>query len=202
MAAHRVLRRLSFVLAFGFFASSCASGPTGPTEAQREAAGASAPSYTSDETVDALEDWLGVSAETAGSLVERAFADNGRPTAYIYGNEFSGAVGLGARYGEGTLVMRSGETRKVYWQGPSVGWDFGGNASKTFTLVYNLLDADLIYRRFPGVEGTAYFIGGVGVNYQRADGITVAPMRAGVGVRAGANVGYLSYSRERNILPF
>jgi hypothetical protein len=167
-----------------------------------ELAGGAGDTYDRGEIVDAMEDYLGVSAETAGSIVERLFAEQGRPNAYIYGEEASGAIGVGARYGQGTLVTKSGEVVKVYWQGPSVGWDIGGNASKTFTLVYNLPRGDQIYRRFPGVEGSAYLIGGVGVNYQRADGITLAPMRAGVGARLGANIGYLAYSRERNILPF
>jgi hypothetical protein len=159
-------------------------------------------SYSEDEVVNAIEDWLGVSAETAGSVVERVFADLGRPNAYIMGGEGSGAIGLGLRYGDGTLVTKTGEELKVYWQGPSAGFDVGGNASKTFILVYNLPRAEDIYRRFPGVEGTAYFIGGVGVNYQRADDITLAPLRAGVGFRQGVNIGYLAYSRQRNILPF
>lgn len=159
-------------------------------------------SYTAQETVAAVEDWLGVSAETAGSIVERVFGDLGEPVGYIYGGEGSGAVGLGLRYGEGTLVLKDGTTRKVYWQGPSVGFDFGGNASKSFTLVYNLNRPDDIYQRFPGVDGSAYFIGGVGVNYQRAGDITLAPIRAGVGFRTGANVGYLAYSKRRNIVPF
>ena len=90
---------------------------------------------------------------------------------------------------------------EVFWQGPSVGWDLGGNASRVFTLCYDLQYPDAIFRRFPGVEGTAYLIGGLGVNYQRADGITLAPIRAGVGLRLGANVGYLSYSRQRELLP-
>lgn len=167
-----------------------------------ELAGGPQDTYDRGEIVDAMEDYLGVSAETAGSIVERLFAEQGRPNAYIYGEEGSGAIGVGARYGQGTLITKSGEVVKVYWQGPSVGWDVGGNVSKTFTLVYNLPRGDMIYRRFPGVEGSAYLIGGVGVNYQRADGITLAPMRAGVGARLGANIGYLAYSRERNILPF
>lgn len=160
------------------------------------------PEYTQSEIVSAAEDWLGVSAETAGSIVERVFADLGRPTGYIYGGEGAVALTGGLRYGDGTLVMRDGRSRRVFWQGPSIGWDIGANASKTFTLVYDLEDPDDIYRRFPGVEGSAYLIGGVGVNYQRADMITLAPMRAGVGARLGANVGYLAYSRQRNLLPF
>jgi hypothetical protein len=105
------------------------------------------------------------------------------------------------RYGEGNLTLKNGATRKVFWQGPSVGFDTGANASKVFTLVYGLNDADKIYQRFPGVEGSAYFVGGVGVNYQRSGDITLAPMRAGVGLRAGANVGYLAYTRERSVVP-
>ena len=98
--------------------------------------------------------------------------------------------------------MKGREPVQVFWQGPSVGWDFGGNASRVFTLCYNLEDPRDIFQRFPGVEGTAYFIGGLGVNYQKADDIVLAPMRAGVGFRLGANIGYLAYSRHRSIWPF
>ena len=147
-------------------------------------------------------DFLGVTAEAVGSAVERVFRDNGRPTAYIAGEEGSGAFVAGLRYGKGLLYMKRRAPVTVYWQGPSVGWDFGGNGSRAFTLCYNLQYPDAIYRRFPGVEGTAYFIGGIGVNYQRADDITLAPMRAGVGLRLGANAGYLSYSRTRHWFPF
>ena len=91
---------------------------------------------------------------------------------------------------------------KVYWQGPSVGFDVGANASKSFTLVYNLPNTEVIFQRFPGVEGSYYFVAGIGVNYQQSGRIILAPMRTGVGLRAGANIGYLSYTKERNILPF
>jgi hypothetical protein len=91
---------------------------------------------------------------------------------------------------------------EVFWQGPSIGWDFGGNASRVFTLCYDLDDPKAIFQRFPGVEGSAYFIGGLGVNYQKASGVTLTPIRAGVGFRLGANIGYLAYSKKRNILPF
>jgi hypothetical protein len=158
--------------------------------------------YSRDEIVNSVSDFMGVGAETAGSVVEKLFAQNGRPTAYIAGEEGSGAFGVGLRYGRGLLYMKDRPPVEVYWQGPSVGWDVGGNASRVFTLCYNLQVADAIYQRFPGVEGTAYFIGGLGVNYQAANGITLAPIRAGVGLRLGANAGYLAYSRQRNILPF
>jgi hypothetical protein len=158
--------------------------------------------YSADEIVNATSDFLGVTAEAAGAAIERIFKQNGRPTAYIAGEEVSAAITIGARYGRGLMYMKERETQEVFWQGPSIGIDVGGNASRVFTLCYNLHYPDMIFRRFPGVEGSAYMVAGLGVNYQRADGITLAPIRAGVGLRLGANVGYLAYSRKRNILPF
>ena len=160
------------------------------------------PTYTEDEIVNNVSDFMGVTAENAGGAVERIFARNGRPTAYIAGEEGSGSFAIGARYGRGLLYMKGRQPVEVFWQGPSLGWDFGGNASRVFTLCYNLDDPEAIFQRFPGVEGSAYFIGGLGVNYQRAAGVTLAPIRAGVGFRLGANIGYLAYTRKRNILPF
>lgn len=158
--------------------------------------------YSKDEVLQAAEGFFGDVSEDMARAVDKVFADQGRPNAYIVGEEGAGAIGVGLRYGSGSLHMKPGRVKKVYWQGPSIGWDIGGNASKVFTLVYNLPNVDGIYRRFPGVEGSLYVIGGVGVNYQQAGDIILAPMRAGAGLRAGANVGYLSYTRERKILPF
>lgn len=185
-------------------AVSCAS-TADKTRTQAESSGSttaqSSSTYEQDEIVAAVSDFFGITAAAASEVVERAFRDNGRPTGYIKGEEVSAAVGLGVKYGEGNLRLKNGQARKVFWQGPSIGFDTGANASKVFTLVYGLGDSDKIYQRFPGVEGSAYLVGGLGVSYQRADNITLAPMRAGVGLRAGANVGYSAYSRERNILP-
>jgi hypothetical protein len=160
-----------------------------------------APEFTHDEMVNRVSDFLGVTAESAGAAVERLFRENGRPTAYIAGQEGSAAFIFGLRYGKGLMYMKDRPTQAVYWQGPSVGFDAGGNASRVFALCYNLEYPDAIYRRFPGVDGSAYLVAGLGVNYQRADGITIAPIRAGVGLRLGANVGYLAYSRHQNIIP-
>ncbi len=168
----------------------------------QEAGGSPLRTYSSDEIVNATSDFLGVTAEAAGAAIEKIFRDNGQPTGYIAGEEASGAMTIGARYGRGLLYMKERETMEVFWQGPSIGFDMGGNASRVFTLCYNLHYPDMVFRRFPGVEGSAYVVGGVGVNYQRADGITLAPIRAGVGLRLGASVGYLAYSRQRNIIPF
>jgi len=165
---------------------------------------ATAPTYTFDELVSAGSRELGIAAEAIGAAIERVFADQGdRPTAYIAGEEGAGAAGVGLRYGRGALHMKDlTASQEVFWQGASIGWDVGGNASRVFTLVYGLFHPDMLYRRYPGVEGTAYLIAGLGVNYQQADGIVLAPIRTGVGLRLGANVGTMAYSRQRNLLPF
>lgn len=181
--------------------SGCATAGTGPGR-PGYATGGTAETYSSDEIVQNVSDFLGVTAEAAGGAVERIFADNGRPTGYIAGEEGSAAITVGLRYGRGLLYMKGREPQEVFWQGPSIGWDLGGNASRVFTLCYNLQFPDAIFQRFPGVEGSAYMVGGMGVNYQRANAITLAPIRAGVGLRLGANVGYLAYSRKRHIFPF
>ncbi|MGV6820020.1 MAG: EipA family protein [Parvularcula sp.] len=188
----------------GLLTGCVTPGPSSPQPPPSSARPAPSPTgdFSRSSVVSAVEDWLGVSAETAGTIVERVFDDLGEPNGYIYGEEASAAVGPGLRYGRGEMLLEDGSRRTVYWQGPSIGWDVGANASKTFTLVYDIAQGDDIYRRFPGVEGSAYLIGGVGVNYQRAEGITLVPMRAGVGARFGANVGYLAYSRDQRILPF
>ena len=158
--------------------------------------------YTQDETLDAAKNFFGGTSEGLAKAIEKAFSENGRPNAYIVGTEGSGAVIVGLRYGEGTLYYKGGGSMKVYWQGPSVGFDFGGNASKVFTLVYNLHWTRDLFQRFPGVDGSLYLVAGVGLNYQRANGITLAPIRTGVGLRAGANVGYLSYTEKKTWVPF
>jgi hypothetical protein len=161
-----------------------------------------ADTYSQDELVNRVSDFFGVTAESAGAIIEKVFKENGRPTGYIAGEEVSGAFVAGLRYGHGLLYMKNRQPQTVFWQGPSIGFDAGGNGSRVFTLCYDLQYPDMIYRRFPGVDGSAYFIGGLGVNYQRAEGVTLAPIRAGVGFRLGANVGYLAYSRKRQWAPF
>jgi hypothetical protein len=183
-------------------AGAAAGTPGGPLSPDDRIVGGRAETYSREELVGAVSDFFGVTAESAGAAIERIFKDNGRPTAYIAGEEASAAITVGLRYGRGLLYMKNQPTQEVFWQGPSIGWDLGGNGSRVFTLCYNLQYPDAVFRRFPGVEGTAYLVGGMGVNYQRAEDITLAPIRAGVGLRLGANIGYLSYSRKRKILPF
>ncbi|MHB8529818.1 MAG: DUF1134 domain-containing protein [Caulobacteraceae bacterium] len=187
-------------------ASGLASLAAGPVLAQAEdrpgpPPAGSASTYSEDELVNRVSDFMGVTAESAGAVIEKAFKDNGRPTGYIAGEEASGAFAVGLLYGKGLLYMKNRRATRVYWQGPSLGFDIGGNASRVFTLCYNLQYPDAIFRRFPGVQGSAYFIGGMGLTYQRAEDITLAPVRAGVGLRLGASIGYLAYSRHQRIVP-
>jgi hypothetical protein len=159
--------------------------------------------FSNIEIVRAASGFFGSAAQDISAIIERIAKDQGQePTGYIAGTEVSAAVVVGLRYGKGELYMKHRHPTHLFWQGPSAGFDFGGNASRVFTLIYGIEEPDQIFKRYPGVDGSIYVVGGFGVNYQRMDGITLAPIRAGVGGRAGANVGYLDYSRTRHISPF
>ncbi|HTP77764.1 MAG TPA: EipA family protein [Rhizomicrobium sp.] len=157
--------------------------------------------FTPNEIVQAGSDFFGISTEVMAKAVQRVFEDLGQPDAYIKGDEGSGAVIVGLRYGSGWLIRKGFDPEKVYWRGPSIGFDVGGNGSKVFTLVYNLKEKRRLFQRFPGVEGSFYFIAGVGVNYMRSGGVTLAPMRTGLGWRAGVNAHYQVYSDRRDWFP-
>lgn len=158
--------------------------------------------FSQNEVVQAAAGFFGATSEAVAKAVQKVFSDNGLPDAYIKGDEGSGAFVVGLRYGAGWLMRKGYAPVRVYWQGPSVGFDFGGNASKAFILVYNLQSEDRLFQKFPGGEGTIYFIAGIGVNYMRAGGITIAPMRTGVGLRAGVNAGYVTFTRHESYNPF
>ena len=157
--------------------------------------------YDKDSVLKDAESFFGKNTEGLAKAIEKAFADHGRPNATIKGEEAAGAIGVGLRYGDGTLHTKSG-SRRVYWTGPSIGFDAGANLSKVYVLVYRLPGAGAIFQRFPGVDGSLYFIGGVGMNYQRRDNIVLAPIRLGVGLRAGASVGYMHYTPKKTYVPF
>lgn len=161
-----------------------------------------ADTFTTEEIVTKSHQFFGSASRGLGQAIEYAFQSQGEPTAYIVGEEGSGAFFGGLRYGEGTIYYKNGAAQRIFWQGPSIGWDFGGNGSRTLTLVYGSQSPRDLYYRFAGVEGTAYLVGGVGVNFQRKDDIILAPIRTGVGARLGANIGYLKYSRNPTWNPF
>ncbi|MFT5440003.1 MAG: hypothetical protein ACI9MJ_001870 [Alphaproteobacteria bacterium] len=158
--------------------------------------------YSKNEILTKAEGFFGSTTKGLAEGIEKVFADQGRPNGFIAGEEFGGAFFVGIRYGRGKLNQKNQAERDVYWQGPSIGFDFGGNASRAFTLIYNLKKPGDLYRRFPGVDGSLYVIAGISLSYQQAGDVTLAPIRTGLGLRAGANIGYLHYNREHSWLPF
>lgn len=158
--------------------------------------------YSLQEIVDAGHDFFGTTTTGLARAVEHVFRNAGRPTAYIIGEEGSGAFIGGLRYGEGVLHMKSGVRQKVYWQGPSLGFDFGGSGSRVMTLIYDMRTPAQIHDRFIGVEGSAYIVGGVGVTFLQNDALKLAPIRSGVGARLGASIGYYKFTEEPTWNPF
>ena len=158
--------------------------------------------YEESAIVDEAQQFFGRGAEGVADVLNKVFSDKGRPNGYIKGEEGGGAFGVGVRYGNGTLYLKDGTTTRVYWRGPSIGIDFGGSAAKTFVLIYDLPNLEALYQRFPGVDGSLYFVGGLGVNYNRAENIQLAPIRFGVGWRQGINVGYMHLSPKKSWIPF
>jgi hypothetical protein len=165
--------------------------PKGPAEA-----GAASSSYDQSEIIGAGHKVFGGVSKGLADAVEWAFQSQGRPNGYIVGEDAGGAFLLGLRYGEGTLHSKQFGTHKVFWQGPTIGYDAGAEGSKTMVLVYNLTDPNEIYERFGGVQGAAYLVGGVSVQVQQHGNVTLAVIRSGVGLRLGANVGYMKYTRS------
>lgn len=158
--------------------------------------------YSTDELVRTGHKFFGTVSGGLATVIEEAVSRYGQPNGYILGEEGSGAFVGGLRYGEGQLNTRAQGKRKVYWQGPSLGWDFGGEGARTMMLVYNLPSVDALWQRFAGVDGSAYFVGGFGMTALVADHIYVVPVRAGVGLRLGVNVGYLKFTPKATWNPF
>jgi hypothetical protein len=158
--------------------------------------------YSSKDIVTAGGSFFGAASEGLAKIVENLFKNQGRPNGYILGEEGGGAFIAGLRYGHGTLYTRDAGSRPIYWEGPTIGYDFGGAGSKTMILVYNLRGLDEIYDRFGGVDGSAYFVGGLGMTLLAHNHVTVAPIRTGVGLRLGANIGYLKFTPRATVNPF
>lgn len=152
--------------------------------------------------VAAAEGVFGKGASGLAALIEDILKEQGEPNAYIAGSEGSGAIVVGLRYGSGQMVHAVEGERKVFWTGPSVGFDIGGDANKVFVLVYNLYDSQELYKRFPAGEGRLYFVGGFSASYLRRGDVVLIPVRLGVGWRAGANVGYMKFSEKSRWFPF
>lgn len=171
--------------------------------AQPQAAHAQATEfYTAQEVIDAGHGFFGATSGAVATAIERVFAKRGMPNGYILGEEAGGAFIGGLRYGEGTLSTKNAGEHKIYWQGPSIGWDYGIDGNRTMMLVYNLPNVDFVYNRYFGVSGSAYAIGGIGVTALTREGVNIIPIRTGIGARLGVNVGYLKMSRQPKVNPF
>ncbi len=158
--------------------------------------------YSQDQVVATGHQFFGSVSGGLASVVERAFSKYGEPNGYILGEEGAGALVAGARYGEGHLYTRNAGTHKIFWQGPSLGWDFGGDGARVMMLIYNLPSIDAMYTRFAGVNGSAYLVGGVGMTVLSNRTTYVVPVRAGVGARLGVNIGYLKFTDKPTWNPF
>jgi hypothetical protein len=154
------------------------------------------------ELVDAGHRFFGGISRGLAEIVEKAVSQWGQPNGYILGEEAGGAFVGGLRYGDGTLYTKNAGDMRVFWQGPTIGFDAGADGARTMMLVYNLPRTDAIFDRFGGIDGSAYFVGGFGMTALTANNIVLVPIRAGVGLRLGANLGYLKFTSRPTWNPF
>ena len=186
-----ILRAMAFVvLLLG------AAPPLAAQEPERERY------YSSNELVNAGHEFFGTVSRGLASVIERAISNWGQPNGYVLGQEAGGAIVAGLRYGEGVLYTKNAGDLRVFWQGPSVGFDWGGDGARTMMLVYNLPATQAVYQRFGGIDGSAYFIGGFGMTALTANDVVLVPIRSGVGLRLGANLGYLKFTQRPTWNPF
>ena len=185
-------------------AAPAPAGPSAPAAGAQGQAALTPPADTipKQDVIGAAENVFGKGAKGLAELLEKILADQGEPSAYIAGQEASGAIVFGVRYGSGTMRHKIEGDRAVYWTGPSVGFDVGGDANKVFVLVYNLHDSQELFRRYPSAEGHAYFVGGFAASYLRRGPVVLIPVRLGVGARLGVNAGYMAFSEKSRWLPF
>lgn len=197
-----MLDRMVFIILATFLGLSAATLVLAPTLSHAQSNGSLSDTFSGDELVDRGHEFFGSVAQGLASLVERSVSQFGLPNAYILGEEAGGAIFAGARYGEGTMYTRNQGEHAVYWQGPTVGLDFGGDGSKVMMLVYNLSSISDVFGRYPGVDGSAYVVGGLGMTVVKYGDVVMVPIRSGVGARLGVNIGYLKFTREPTWNPF
>jgi hypothetical protein len=188
-----VLRAVTLLLVLVSLGSPLAAQEAPPPRGQE---------YPPGELVSTGHRFFGTVSRGLASVIEKAVSNWGLPNGYILGQEAGGAFVAGLRYGEGTLYTRNAGDRRVFWQGPSIGFDWGGEGARTMILVYHLPATEAIYQRFAGIDGSAYFVGGFGMTALGAGNIVLVPIRSGVGLRLGANIGYLHFTRAPTWNPF
>jgi hypothetical protein len=190
-----IMRAAIRLAVFIFLLASICAGPLAAQSNPETAPPPPQNSFSSNELIDSGHRFFGTVSKGLAQIVERAVSQWGVPNGYILGEEGGGAFFAGMRYGEGMLYTKNAGDRKIYWQGPSIGFDWGGEGARTMILVYNLPDVDAIYDRFGGIDGSAYFVGGFGMTALTSNNIVLVPIRSGVGLRLGANIGYLKFTQ-------
>ena len=198
-AMQGLMRTVSLVMVLVGVGTGAARAQAGPPPP-----GGAAPQsqYSSNEVINAGHRFFGTISHGLAEIVERAGSQWGLPNGYILGEEAGGAWVAGLRYGEGILYTKNAGDLRVYWQGPSLGFDFGGDGARTMMLVYSLPATEAIYQRFIGIDGSAYFVGGLGMTALTFNNIVVVPIRSGIGLRLGANIGYLKFTPTATWNPF
>ena len=204
IAKHSARRMLKATLTSAFLATAIVgmiAASTSQVQAQAQQI-ESKDTFSVQEVVNTGHRFFGGVSGSLASVIEKAFSKFGLPNGYILGEQAAGAFIGGLQYGEGVLHTKAAGQYKAYWQGPTLGWDFGGAGTRTMMLVYNLPTIEALYRRFPGVSGSAVVIGGIEMSVRKRGGVIVVPIRSGVGARLGVNVGYLKFSTHPTINPF
>jgi hypothetical protein len=200
-AVCRLAATTIMMLAIGM-SIAAAQGTPPPAPVQAAPPPARSDTYPSSEIINTGHKFFGAISRDLAQLVERAVSNWGLPNGYILGQEGGGAIVVGLRYGDGTLYTKNAGDRRVFWEGPSIGWDMGGEGARTMMLVYNLPATDSVYKRFAGIDGSAYVVGGLGMTALTDGKIVVVPIRTGVGLRRGANIGYLKFTPKATWNPF
>ena len=200
------------VAGIAMVAASLAAGPLGAQTMPQQPPPAASPGppppphdsnhFSPDELIEAGHHFFGGVSRGLAMIMQKAFSQWGEPNGYILGEEGSGAFVGGLRYGDGTLYTKNAGDLRVFWEGPSIGFDAGADGARTMMLVYNLPATQAIFDRFGGVNGSAYFIGGFGMTALTANNIVLVPIRSGVGFRLGANLGYLKFTQQPTWNPF
>ena len=190
-----ILRLTALTLCLFVFGANLALAQSPPPPQHRD-------TFSAGEVIGAGHKFFGTVSRGLAQVVQEAFSRFGEPNGYVLGQEGGGAFVVGVRYGDGKLYTRNAGDRRVFWEGPSIGFDAGGEGARTMMLVYNLPSTDAIYQRFGGIDGSAYFIGGFGMTALTYNKVVVVPIRSGVGFRLGANVGYLKFTPRATWNPF
>lgn len=193
-----MLRRFDLIHVFSGLAALLLFFSFGFSQAKAQAA----PTYSGQEIVDAGHGFFGATTGGLATLIERVFSSYGQPNGYVLGQEGGGAFAVGATFGEGMLYTKNAGDHPVFWQGPSIGFDFGAEGSRTMMLVYNLNSVETLYQRYAGISGSAFIVGGIGATVLEGQGIILVPIRTGIGARLGINVGYLKLTPQATWNPF